>query len=261
MNVAALRQHIRPDERIHGIFTEAGDKPNIVPEHGRGAVVRARRRRCTRLEPLKAAGARRASRPAPRPPAARWTYEWQEPRLRRHASTTSRCSSCYAANAERARAARWSTRPASSAVVGSTDMGNVSYLVPSIHPMIKVSPPDVADPHAGVRRLRRGRPSGDQAVLDGAKAMAMTVADLWTGAGVLRPPSRGRVRPPLAGGSTRSDVDAGHRSASAASASRLARRDASTSPRSSRPTRPTSSGGTSPTSTARCSPWSTCPRS
>ena len=31
MNVAALRQHILPDERIHGIFTEAGDKPNIVP--------------------------------------------------------------------------------------------------------------------------------------------------------------------------------------------------------------------------------------
>jgi len=31
MNIAALRQHIRPAERIHGIFTEAGDKPNIVP--------------------------------------------------------------------------------------------------------------------------------------------------------------------------------------------------------------------------------------
>ncbi len=31
MNVAALRQHIRPEERLHGIFTEAGDKPNIVP--------------------------------------------------------------------------------------------------------------------------------------------------------------------------------------------------------------------------------------
>ncbi|MEL6893596.1 MAG: amidohydrolase, partial [Actinomycetota bacterium] len=29
--VAALRQHIRPDERIHGIFTDAGEKPNIVP--------------------------------------------------------------------------------------------------------------------------------------------------------------------------------------------------------------------------------------
>ena len=40
-NVAALRQHIRPDERIHGIFTEAGDKPNIVPGPRLGALVRA----------------------------------------------------------------------------------------------------------------------------------------------------------------------------------------------------------------------------
>ncbi len=31
MNVAALRQHIRPTERIHGIFTKGGDKANIVP--------------------------------------------------------------------------------------------------------------------------------------------------------------------------------------------------------------------------------------
>ena len=29
--VGALRQHIAPDERIHGIFTEAGDQPNVVP--------------------------------------------------------------------------------------------------------------------------------------------------------------------------------------------------------------------------------------
>ncbi|MET0737571.1 MAG: amidohydrolase, partial [Acidimicrobiales bacterium] len=33
MNVAALRQHIRPTERIHGVFTDAGDKPNIVPKY------------------------------------------------------------------------------------------------------------------------------------------------------------------------------------------------------------------------------------
>src|SRR3954468_1243576 len=32
MNVAALRQHIRPDERVHGVFTEGGDRPNIVPK-------------------------------------------------------------------------------------------------------------------------------------------------------------------------------------------------------------------------------------
>ncbi len=31
MNVAALRQHIAPSERIHGVITDGGDKPNIVP--------------------------------------------------------------------------------------------------------------------------------------------------------------------------------------------------------------------------------------
>ena len=39
MNIAALRQHIKPNERIHGIFTNGGDKPNIVPALcGRGVV-------------------------------------------------------------------------------------------------------------------------------------------------------------------------------------------------------------------------------
>ena len=37
-NVAALRQHIRPDERIHGIFTEAGEAPNVVPARAAKAV-------------------------------------------------------------------------------------------------------------------------------------------------------------------------------------------------------------------------------
>src|SRR5205807_2939852 len=31
--VAALRQHIKSNERVHGVFTKAGDKPNIVPDH------------------------------------------------------------------------------------------------------------------------------------------------------------------------------------------------------------------------------------
>jgi len=33
MNVAALRQHIAPDERVHGIFTDGPEKANIVPAH------------------------------------------------------------------------------------------------------------------------------------------------------------------------------------------------------------------------------------
>ena len=64
------------------------------------------------------------------------------------------------------------------------DMGNVSYLVPSIHPMIQVAPlgtpihtPDFATWAAGAE--------GDRAVLDGAKSMAMTVVDLWCEPGLV----------------------------------------------------------------------------
>ena len=79
-------------------------------------------------------------------------------------------------------------RTADFRVVGSTDMGNVSYLVPSIHPMIKVSPAHISIHTPEFAAFARGD-EGDQAVIDGAKAMAMTVADLW-----LRPDSMNAVR-------------------------------------------------------------------
>jgi metal-dependent amidase/aminoacylase/carboxypeptidase family protein len=69
-------------------------------------------------------------------------------------------------------------------IVGSTDMGNISHLVPSIHPMIAVSPPNVAIHTADFVRYARG-PEGDRAVLDGARAMAGTVADLWAQPGAM----------------------------------------------------------------------------
>ena len=85
-------------------------------------------------------------------------------------------SELYLANAERV--GRTPVRSPENGVLGSTDMGNVSYLVPSIHPMIKVSPPDVAI-HTAEFAGWAASPEGDTAVLDGAKALAMTVADLW----------------------------------------------------------------------------------
>ncbi len=69
-------------------------------------------------------------------------------------------------------------------VVGSTDMGNVSYAVPSIHPMIAVSPPHISI-HTPEFADYAGGPAGDAAVLDGAKALAMTIADLWLQPGAM----------------------------------------------------------------------------
>jgi hypothetical protein len=63
-------------------------------------------------------------------------------------------------------------------------MGNVSYLVPSIHPIIKVAPTGVPI-HSPEFAAHAASEAADLAVLDGAKAMAMTVVDLWVDAGLL----------------------------------------------------------------------------
>src|SRR5205807_5779717 len=172
-SVAALRQHIQPNERIHGVFTQAGDKPNIVPDHT-VAEWYVRSGTITSLQPLKervlacleggatAAGCRMEHRAT--------CPEYSDLR------TNGPMADLYLANAERV--GRTPVRSPENGVVGSTDMGNVSYLVPSIHPMIKVAPPGVAIHTKGFAGWAQA-PEGDQAVLDGAKAMAMTVADLW----------------------------------------------------------------------------------
>jgi amidohydrolase len=175
MNVAALRQHIRSDERIHGIFTNAGDKPNIVPKFA-AAQWYVRAATLDRLEPLKKrvfaclqAGADAAG--------CTMTHDWKDPAYA-DLLDNEPFMRLYAQNAEVLGRDVLDPRLDHVSVVGSTDMGNVSHLVPSIHPMIKVSPLQVSihtPEFAGYARADEG----DRAVLDGAKAMAMTVADLW----------------------------------------------------------------------------------
>ena len=62
--------------------------------------------------------------------------------------------------------------------MGSTDMGNVSHVVPSIHPMIKAAPTGTAI-HTADFAVNAAGDLGDRAVIDGAIAMARTVVDLW----------------------------------------------------------------------------------
>ena len=57
-------------------------------------------------------------------------------------------------------------------------MGNVSKLVPSIHPMIAHRAAARRAAHRGVRRAGRPRPDGDRGVVDGAKALALTGVDI-----------------------------------------------------------------------------------
>lgn len=60
---------------------------------------------------------------------------------------------------------------------GSTDMGNVSQVVPSIHPLIGLGRPDLTLHTADFARVAAG-PEGDKAVVDGAVLLAQTAADI-----------------------------------------------------------------------------------
>jgi amidohydrolase len=175
VNVAALRQHIESGERIHGIISEGGERPNIVPRLTRAEWI-VRSTTVARLEELKLrvmaclqAGADAAG--------CEMEAEWRDP-VYADMIDSAAIGERYAANARAlgrvVRAPSPTTR-----VVGSTDMGNVSYVVPSIHPMIQVAPPGVPI-HTPAFAGFAGGPEGDRAVIDGAKALAWTVADLWS---------------------------------------------------------------------------------
>jgi metal-dependent amidase/aminoacylase/carboxypeptidase family protein len=61
--------------------------------------------------------------------------------------------------------------------MGSTDMGNVSRIMPAIHPLIAIAPPDV-NSHSPEFAVYAASDSGKKAVIDGAKALAMTAIDV-----------------------------------------------------------------------------------
>ncbi len=63
---------------------------------------------------------------------------------------------------------------------GSTDMANVSQIVPTIHPMLDIDAGDAVN-HQREFAAATTRPGGDLAIRDGALAMAWTVVDLAVG--------------------------------------------------------------------------------
>ena len=176
MSVAALRQHILPTERIHGIFTKAGEKPNIVPREA-STEWYVRSDTISSLNDL-----------IPRVLAALESggiacgcsvdHQWIGSPYADMVTNES-LSASYVANAALLGRSVSDPRTTGHRVVGSTDMGNISHLVPSIHPMI-ASAPSGATIHTQAFAKHSRESLADKAVIDGAKAMAMTAIDFWT---------------------------------------------------------------------------------
>ncbi len=200
MNVAALRQHILPSERVHGMFDRAGDKANIVPAHT-AMTWMVRSPTVEQLQALKERVLRCLESSAVATGCGCAT-RWQDVTYADMVDNGPMVAA-YVANAARLGREVRDPRETGRPVVGSTDMGNVSYLVPSIHPMIQVAPEGVPIHTVDFAEWARAD-AGDRAVVDGAKAMAMTVVDLWADEAVLaatrsafaaRPPGDAHIAP------------------------------------------------------------------
>ena len=174
MNVAALRQHIKPTERVHGIFTKSGEKPNIVPREAEMDWY-VRSDTIESLQPLKARIAKCLEAGAI---AADCTisFDWQKNTYADLVDNLPLLTSYAENSAQFGRDLTTDFLPGTGG--GSTDMGNLSYLVPSIHPMLQVAPHGVSLHSAQFAEFTASK-DADKAVLDGAKIMAMTAIDMW----------------------------------------------------------------------------------
>ncbi len=169
--IDALRQHVKDKVRIHGVITDGGQAPNIIPAHS-AASFNVRAGDTAYLEEVKRkvidcfTGAGIAT-------GARLEYNWGEV--------------CYAAMKNNLTLARLfkenmetlgrKVKISEEGTSFSTDMANVSEVVPALHAMVKIAPPQIKH-HTPEFALAAMSEAGVKGLLDGAKALAMTAADL-----------------------------------------------------------------------------------
>jgi amidohydrolase len=178
--IAMLRQHLRPGEKVHGIITEGGDAENIVPDRA-GAVFQVRAPTLARLEPLE-----RKVQACFEGAATQAGCRLEVAALGSYAELwyNAPLAAAYRRNGERLGRRFLDPAIIPLSVAGSTDMGNVSQVVPSLHAMIEIADLDVPGHSVAFREAAvSGR--GDRAVIDGAKALAMSALDCWTDAALL----------------------------------------------------------------------------
>jgi len=172
--INSLRQHIKDKSRIHGIITDGGQAANIVPAHSAGIFI-VRAESDIYLDELKQrvincfVGAATAS-------GARLEYRWEDVRYANMRNNLT-LAQLFKQNMEFLGRKVKLTDPNSS--VGSTDMGNVSQLVPGIHPTVAIAPEGVGI-HSPQFASAAASEAGSRGLFDAAKALAMTVVDLVT---------------------------------------------------------------------------------
>jgi amidohydrolase len=169
--VSQWRQHLRPGERVHGIITHGGAAPNIVPDLTRGrwylrtpvdGDLEAMIDRFRGMADA-AAEATGCTVEVSEDPMNRCRTMLNNPTLlelwRRHLADAGVTDGPVDPNA------------------GSTDMGNVSHEVPTIHPYLAIAPAGTPG-HSREFAAHAGGPDGDAMLALGVRVLAATAVEL-----------------------------------------------------------------------------------
>lgn len=172
VNINALRQHLRPDARVHGIITHGGRAPNIIPDYASARfliraldmdyleVLHQKVEGCFEGAAL-AAGARFQLR----------IQEQYEPLL-----PNDTLSRLFKRNLEMLGVPI--DQEPEDQQLGSTDVGNLSRVVPALQPSIAICKPSVPC-HSPEFAEAASSEEGHRMMLLATKALALTALDLF----------------------------------------------------------------------------------
>jgi amidohydrolase len=174
--IGLLRQQMRPTDRVHGIVTDGGLAPNIIPSHSAATYIvrsttlaeldeiRGKVFRCFEAGAL-ATGAE-VELVLKSPPYAEVRHD---PDL----------AAAYRRSLDELGRPYRELTEELARQTGSTDMGNVSLKIPTIHPMLGIDSLPAVN-HQPEFTAACATPTADQAVIDGAVAMAWTAIEAAT---------------------------------------------------------------------------------
>ncbi len=169
--INARRLHMRADARVHGIITHGGDAVNIVPSHAAAKFsVRAKDRPYQRLLVKML---RQSAEGAAAATGAR--LEWAESRGYDNMAPNPTIADLFERNM---RALGLDVvEPTPQERMGSTDMGDISQLMPAVHAYFAIAP-ETTPGHSIEMAAAAASEAGDAAVINAAKSLAMTAVDL-----------------------------------------------------------------------------------
>ena len=174
VGIALLRQHLAPGQMVHGIVTDGGQATNIIPAHAEMQYTM----RANDAASLRELEERMAACFIAGAVATGCEYQVTETEPAYHEL----CPDKWLADTFRAEMVRLGRTPVAEDLeaalpLGSTDMGNVTQVLPGIHPIVGIDA-DGASVHQPGFAVAAAGPSADKAVVEGAIMLARTVVAL-----------------------------------------------------------------------------------